>query len=204
MRRREPARRPLNVARPLFTKRGLAAFHATARARARRALCARYGAAVLPARPRLGRAARARGARRAASASRHGRSNGAEQVICATGFQRGFEHDPLLARARRRARASRPRSAGSSSPTTRPCPALTDATRTLALAGVPAQWAFPAADTLVGMKVAARGFRRGSSHVLHAERPNRDAARGRAAAVPRRRRALARSCTSGGRSSWSG
>ena len=38
-------------------------------------------------------------------------------------------------------------------------PALTDATRTLSLAGVPAQWAFPAADTLVGMKVAARSFR---------------------------------------------
>ena len=39
-------------------------------------------------------------------------------------------------------------------------PALTDRTRTLSLAGVPAQWAFPAADTLVGMKVAARGFLR--------------------------------------------
>ena len=38
-------------------------------------------------------------------------------------------------------------------------PALTDSTRTLSLAGVPGQWAFPAADTLVGMKVAARGFR---------------------------------------------
>ena len=30
----------------------------------------------------------------------------------------------------------------------------------LALTGAPAQWAFPAADTLVGMKVAARGFLR--------------------------------------------
>jgi hypothetical protein len=37
-------------------------------------------------------------------------------------------------------------------------PGLTDATRTLALAGVPAQWAFPAADTLVGAKYAAHRF----------------------------------------------
>jgi hypothetical protein len=37
-------------------------------------------------------------------------------------------------------------------------PALTDETRTLALAGVPAQWAFPAADTLAGAKYAARRF----------------------------------------------
>ena len=70
-------------------------------------------------------------------------------------------------------------------------PGLTDATRTLSLAGAPGQWAFPAADTLVGMKVAARGFRpAGSSDVLHAERPDRDTARGGDTAVPRRRDAL--------------
>ena len=39
-------------------------------------------------------------------------------------------------------------------------PALTDETRALALAGVSAQWAYPAADTLVGAKYAARGFLR--------------------------------------------
>ncbi len=39
-------------------------------------------------------------------------------------------------------------------------PALTDSTRTLALAGPPAQWAYPAADTLVGMKYVARRFLR--------------------------------------------
>ena len=39
-------------------------------------------------------------------------------------------------------------------------PGLTDGTRTLALAGVAAQWAYPAADTLVGAKYAARGFLR--------------------------------------------
>jgi hypothetical protein len=39
-------------------------------------------------------------------------------------------------------------------------PALTDGSRTLALAGAPAQWAYPAADTLVGMKWVARRFAR--------------------------------------------
>jgi hypothetical protein len=38
--------------------------------------------------------------------------------------------------------------------------ALTDDTRTIALSGVPAQWAYPAADTLVGMKYVARRFLR--------------------------------------------
>jgi hypothetical protein len=37
-------------------------------------------------------------------------------------------------------------------------PALTDDTRTLALAGVAAQWAFPGADTVSGAKYAARCF----------------------------------------------
>ena len=39
-------------------------------------------------------------------------------------------------------------------------PALTDASRTLALAGVPAQWAFPAADTLAGARYVAHAFLR--------------------------------------------
>ena len=39
-------------------------------------------------------------------------------------------------------------------------PALTGSQRTLSLAGVAAQWAYPAADTLVGAKYAARGFLR--------------------------------------------
>ncbi|HXR11046.1 MAG TPA: hypothetical protein VN770_02020, partial [Gaiellaceae bacterium] len=37
-------------------------------------------------------------------------------------------------------------------------PALTDARRTLTLAGAAAQWAFPAADTLSGAKYVAHGF----------------------------------------------
>ena len=39
-------------------------------------------------------------------------------------------------------------------------PGLSDDSRTLGLAGVPGQWAYPAADTLVGMKWAARRFAR--------------------------------------------
>jgi hypothetical protein len=39
-------------------------------------------------------------------------------------------------------------------------PDLTDDTRTLAIAGVAGQWAFPAADTIAGAKYAARSFLR--------------------------------------------
>ncbi len=62
VRRREPARRPLNVARPLFTKRGLAAFRATASRRAR-GTPPRLRRAVVSTRAKLGRPTRARRAR---------------------------------------------------------------------------------------------------------------------------------------------
>jgi hypothetical protein len=39
-------------------------------------------------------------------------------------------------------------------------PALTDDTRTLALSGIHAQWAYPAADTLMGMRYVAHNFLR--------------------------------------------
>ena len=84
--------------------------------------------------------------------------DGAEQVICATGFEAGFRNDPLLARlVDEHGLESEDRWIVLADDST--VPGLTDATRTLALAGVPGQWAFPAADTLVGMKVAARRFR---------------------------------------------
>ena len=156
VRRREPARRPLNVPRPLFTKRGLAGFRAAPRAE-RAALLRRFGEPSYPP----GRAWDAPLDR----AAREGRFrvapelNGAEQVICATGFRRGFAHDPLLARlVAEHGLETEERWIVLADDST--VPALTDRTRTLALAGVPAQWAFPAADTLVGMKVAARAFRR--------------------------------------------
>jgi cation diffusion facilitator CzcD-associated flavoprotein CzcO len=154
VRRREPARRPLNLPRPLFSRRGLAAFHALpARERA-----ARLRSWLAPSYPPgrawdepLERAARAGRFRVAAEV------DGAEQVICATGFRRGFGHDPLLARLVAEHGLETvdgwivlaPDSTVS---------ALTDATRTLSLAGVPGQWAFPAADTLMGAKYAARRF----------------------------------------------
>jgi hypothetical protein len=83
--------------------------------------------------------------------------NGVEQVICATGFRSGFEHDPLLSRLVDEHRLD---TEGRWIVLADDCsvPGLTDASRTLALAGVPAQWAYPAADTLVGMKYAARRF----------------------------------------------
>jgi len=156
VRRREPARRPLNVARPLFTKRGLAGFRAAPRAR-RAELLRGFGEPSYPP----GRAWDAP----LEQAAREGRFrvepelNGANQVICATGFRRGFEHDPLLAAlVAEHGLDAEERWIVLADDST--VPALTDATRTLSLAGVPAQWAFPAADTLVGMKVAARGFLR--------------------------------------------
>ncbi len=156
VRRREPARRPLNVARPLFTKRGLAGFRAAPRAE-RAALLHGLGEASYPP----GRS----WDEPLELAAREGRFrveaelNGADQVICATGFRRGFTHDPLLARlvAEHGLETEGQWIVLADDSTV---PALTDETRTLSLAGVPAQWAFPAADTLVGMKVAARSFRR--------------------------------------------
>jgi cation diffusion facilitator CzcD-associated flavoprotein CzcO len=156
VRRREPARRPLNVARPFFTKRGLAGFYAAPRAR-RAELLRGFGEPSYPP----GRAWDAP----VEAAAREGRFrvaaevNGAEQVICATGFRSGFRHDPLLARlVDEHGLESEGRWIVLADDST--VPGLTDATRTLALAGVPAQWAYPAADTLVGMKVAARRFSR--------------------------------------------
>jgi hypothetical protein len=152
VRRREPVRRPLNVERHYFTKRGLDGFRRTAPAE-RVELLGRF---LEPSYP----PGRAWDAPLSDPRFRvEARVNGAAQVICATGFRQGFAHDPLLARL---VEETGIETAASwlvlDSDST--VPGLTDATRTLALAGAPAQWAFPAADTLVGMKVAARGFLR--------------------------------------------
>ena len=154
VRRREPLRRPLNVERPLFTKRGLRAFHATTPAR-RAELLRELSAPSYP-----------QGAawdEPVDWAAQHGRFrveervNGAEQVICATGFLRGFEHNPLLARLvedHDLETVDRWIVLGDDSTVL----SLTGEGRTLALAGSPAQWAYPAADTLAGMKWTARRF----------------------------------------------
>jgi cation diffusion facilitator CzcD-associated flavoprotein CzcO len=151
VRRREPLRRPLNVPRPLFSRRGLAGFHASspgARADMLRALSA-------PSYPE----GRAWDEALRSPRFRVGELNGQAQVICATGFKRGFAHDPLLARlVADHALETHDRWIALAPDCT--VPALTDEHRTLALAGVAAQWAYPAADTLVGAKYAARGFLR--------------------------------------------
>jgi cation diffusion facilitator CzcD-associated flavoprotein CzcO len=156
VRRREPVRRPLNVARPLFSKRGLAGFHATGHEERARLLHAFAEPSYPPG---------AAWDRPLEAAAREGRFrveqavNGAEQVICATGFVRGYAHDPLLARlVTEHGLETHDRWIVLAPDST--VPALTDATRTLSLAGVSAQWAYPAGDTLMGMKYAARRFAR--------------------------------------------
>jgi cation diffusion facilitator CzcD-associated flavoprotein CzcO len=156
VRRREPERRPLNLSRELFPRRGLAAYHRTLPAE-RVELLGRYGAPSYP----TGRAwdGPVEEARREGRFAVAAEPNGAEQVICATGFLRGFAHDGLLAGLV--AEHGLPTAEGwiVLAPDST-VPVLTDAGRTLALAGAPGQWAFPAADTLVGAKYAARGFLR--------------------------------------------
>jgi hypothetical protein len=156
VRRREPARRPLNVERRYFTKRGLGGFHRTDREE-RVALLRGFVAPSYPAGPEWDEpiaAAVAEGRFRVEPGL-----NGAPQVICATGFRRGFEADPLLARlVRDHGLETAEGWIGLDDDST--VPALTDDARTLALAGACAQWAHPGADTVVGMKTAARGFLR--------------------------------------------
>jgi hypothetical protein len=152
VRRREPLRRPLNVPRPFFSRRGLAGFHATGPGE-RADLLRGFSAPSYPA----GRAwdEPLESPRFSVSAG----LNGAEQVVCATGFRRGFGHDPLLAQLVD-AHALETHDRWIALAPDCIVPALTDADRTLGLAGVAAQWAYPAADTIVGAKYAARGFLR--------------------------------------------
>ena len=156
VRRREPERRPLNVPREYFSRRGLGAFHrlpAEERIERLRALSA-------PSYP-----ARREWDEPLERASREGRFrvesslNGGAQVICATGFLCGWRHDPLLVRLV--ADHDLATAGGwivTDSDST--VPGLSDATRTLALAGAPGQWAFPAADTLAGARYAGHCFLR--------------------------------------------
>jgi len=154
VRRREPARRPLNVERQYFTKRGLAGFRRTAREE-RVGLLRSFVAPSYPPGPEwdepIAQAVAARRFRVEPAL------NGAKQVICATGFRRGFDADPLLADLVR-AQGVETAEGWIVLDDDSSVPGLTDEARTLALAGVCAQWAHPGADTLVGMKTAARSF----------------------------------------------
>jgi len=154
VRRREPVRRPLAVPRPYLTRRGLAAFHRSSPER--RALELRE--LLLPSYP-PGREwdeplARAGGRFRVEE-----RVNGADQVICATGFLRGVGHDPLLRRLVDEQGLETVDGRLVLAPDAT-VPALTDGTRTLAVAGVAAQMAYPAADTLGGARYVAHRFAR--------------------------------------------
>jgi hypothetical protein len=156
VRRREPERRPLNLPRPLFTRRGLAGYHRLPPAE-RTAALRRWSAPSYPP----GRA----WDRPVSEAARSGRFrvagelNGAEQIICATGFQRGFRNDPLLARMVDDHELETADKWIVLAPDAS-VPALTSSERTLALAGVAAQWVFPAADTLAGARFVAHRFLR--------------------------------------------
>jgi hypothetical protein len=156
VRRREPRRIPLNVPRQYFSRRGLAGFHRLApgerAAHLRELLRPSYPAGSAWDEP-------------LEIAAREGRFrveqsvNGSVQVICATGFRRGFAHDRLLSRlvaehaleTADRWIVVAPDGAVAS---------LSDDTRTLALAGAASQLAFPAADTLAGARYVAHGFLR--------------------------------------------
>jgi cation diffusion facilitator CzcD-associated flavoprotein CzcO len=150
VRRREPVRRPLNVPRPYLTRRGLAAFHRSPPERR----AATLHEVLAPSYPR-GRA----WDEPLAQAEAEGRFRVETAVNGATGFLRGVEHDPLLRRlvAEHGLETIDGRLVLAPDSTV---PALTNATRTLAVAGVAAQMAYPAADTLAGARYAAHSFLR--------------------------------------------
>ena len=156
VRRREPERRPLNVPRQYFSRRGLYDYHRLVP----RERVERLRALTAPSYP-----TGARWDEPLERAAREGRFrveqslNGSAQVICATGFRLGFGHDPLLARlVAEHDLETEDRWIVLDSDST--VPALSDEERTLAVAGAPAQWAFPAADTLAGARYVAHRFLR--------------------------------------------
>jgi hypothetical protein len=149
-------RQPLNVPRQYFSRRGLRAYHGLSP----RERVERLRTLLAPSYPPSREADET-----LASAAAEGRFrveasvNGSAEVICATGFRRGFAHDPLLARlvAEHELETAEEWLVLDTDSTV---PGLTDTTRTLAVAGAPAQWAFPAADTLAGARYAAHRFLR--------------------------------------------
>jgi cation diffusion facilitator CzcD-associated flavoprotein CzcO len=156
VRRREPVRRPLNVPRQYLSKRGLASFHRLQPDRRvellRKLLAPSYPGgrgwdAPLERAQAEGRFCVERSV------------NGAEQVICATGFLRGFRHDPVLARIVDEHGLATAGDWIVLDPDST-VPGLSDRSRTLALAGVAGQYAYPAADTLAGARYAAHRFLR--------------------------------------------
>ena len=120
VRRREPVRRPLNVPRQYLSKRGLRSFwrlEPAARVRLLQELLGpSYPSGAVWDEP-IERA-RAEGRFRIEASV-----NGADQVIAATGFLRGYRHDPLLARLAEELRARDGRPLARPRPRLhRPCP----------------------------------------------------------------------------------
>ncbi len=154
VRRREPLRRPLNVPRPYLTRRALAAFHREPpeqrAAHARTLLAPSYPPGRAWDEP-LSRAAAA-GRFRVEPAV-----NGADQVICATGFLDGVMHDPLL-RTLVDEHGLETADGNLELAADATVPALTDESRTLAVSGTAAQLAYPAGDTLIGARYVAHHF----------------------------------------------
>jgi cation diffusion facilitator CzcD-associated flavoprotein CzcO len=163
VRRREPLRRTLNVPRPYFSKRGLASFHRLADGD-RAAKLHELATPSFPPGPEWdeplvratseGRLTIVGGGSEEAQTSTAGL-----QVICATGFLKGYRHDPLL-RDLVDSHDLETHDRWIVLDRDSTIPSLTDNNRTLALAGVAAQWTFPAADTIAGGKYAARAFLR--------------------------------------------
>jgi cation diffusion facilitator CzcD-associated flavoprotein CzcO len=162
VRRREPLRRPLNLPRHLFTRRGLSAFHATPKDE-RVGLLRSWSTPSYPGGPDWDEPIER--ARREGRFEVAAELNGADQIICATGFRCGFRHDALLTGLVEQHSLETAAGWIVLSPDST-VPALTDDSRTLSLAGIPGQWAFPASDTLVGAKYAARRFLR-RVHACH-------------------------------------
>ncbi len=163
IRRREPLRRPLNLPREYFSKRGLHGFHALPPAQ-RAVVLHELSTPSYPPGAEwdepIRRAMEDGRLRVVARASDNAETmTWAEQVIAATGFRAGFAEDALLADlVASHGLSTHDRWILLAPDST--VPALTDAARTLALAGVAGQWAFPAGDTIAGAKYAARGFLR--------------------------------------------
>jgi hypothetical protein len=159
IRRREPLRRPLNVPRAYFSKRGLAGFHALPPAERSAVLLDLGRPSYPPGREWDEPLERAMAASQFRVSDTSQTPSGDYQVISATGFKKGWQEDMLLADlVDAHGLETHDRFLVLDADST--VPALTTRSRTLSVAGVAGQWAFPAADTIAGAKYAARAFTR--------------------------------------------
>jgi cation diffusion facilitator CzcD-associated flavoprotein CzcO len=148
IRRREPLHRPLSMPREYFSKRGLAGYHrlpaAERVARLRDLGRPSYPASFEPRSERF--------------EARHIDSDGINlrecQVIAATGFLKGYRHDPLLADLVE----AHDLETHDGWIVLRPDSTVPGLPHTLSIAGIAGQWAFPPADTIAGAKYAAHAF----------------------------------------------